>query len=68
MENNNIFAGMPVLTLITNFSQTGNFERIHLVMERKLSGQSQNQSRKKAIPNINRFWNGPDFEQTIDRN
>jgi len=68
MENSNIFAGMPVLTLITNFSQTGNFERIHLVMDRKLSGHTQNQIRTKAVPNVNKFWNGPDFDQTIKRN
>jgi len=68
MENNNIFAGMPVLTLITNFCESGNFERIHLVMERKLNGQTQNQSRRRNIPKVNRFWNGPDFEQVLERN
>jgi len=68
MENTNIFAGMPVLTLITNFSQTETFERIHLVMERKITSDNQNQTRRKSIPNINRFWNGPDFNQTIERN
>ena len=68
MENNNIFAGMPVLTLITNFSETGNFERIHMVMERKISSSNQNQIKRKSIPNTHRFWNGPDFNQTIERN
>jgi len=67
MENNNIFAGMPVLSLITNFSESGNFERIHLVMDRKLSGTTQNQSRKKHVSKFNRFWNGPDFGQLVDQ-
>ena len=66
MENNNIFAGMPVLTLITNFSQSGSFERIHLVTERKISGQLQNQLRVKTGLSNKRFWNGPNFKLRID--
>jgi len=67
MENNNIFVGMPFLSVITNFSVNGDFERIHLVMERKISNREQNQIKGKSQPAVNRFWNGPDFGNVIDK-
>jgi hypothetical protein len=63
MKNEQIFAGMPVLTLITNFSHEGEFEKIYMVMERKKDDVSCNQKRKRALPPIHSTWNGPALAQ-----
>jgi hypothetical protein len=60
MENNQFFAGAPVLSLITNFSDNGGFERIYMVMNHLPQRAASNQMRRPAPQEHNRrTWNGP---------
>jgi len=59
MENNQFFAGTPVLTLITNFSNNGNFEKIYMVMGHLPEKTASNQMRNNTQSKKRGFWNGP---------
>ena len=59
MENNQLFAGLPFLAVITNFSAEGDFEKFYMVLKSKK--EDAENSRKKPIgqPARNSVWNGP---------
>lgn len=60
MENSQLFYGTPVLSLITNFSRTGDFERVYMVMGRELPGKQVRNEMRQAEPKASRSgWNGP---------
>lgn len=62
METNAIFAGMPVLSLITNFTPDGQFERIHLVTGRPVSSKHVRNQMRRNLPvadEAQTAWNGP---------
>ena len=59
MNNYPLFADMPVLSMITNFSKNGNFERIYLVMERSPESRAKNELRKAQPSETRSLWNGP---------
>lgn len=59
MNNYPLFADMPVLSMITNFSKNGNFERIYLVMERSPENRAKNEVRKAKSGETRSLWNGP---------
>ena len=59
MKTDDIFAGMPMLSIVTNFAHNGDFERIYLVMERQHGAASQNYKRKASPIAAHSHWNGP---------
>ncbi len=60
MENNQLFYGTPVLSLITNFSKSGDFERVYMVMGRELPSRPARNQMRQAEPAPSRNgWNGP---------
>jgi hypothetical protein len=63
MENKPSFSGTPVLSLITNFSSNGSFERIYMVMGNPLpTNQVSNRKRQNRFPDSSLHWNGPEPE------
>ena len=59
MDNNQFFAGTPVLSLITNFSGNGDFEKIYMVMGHLPERTATNQMRKPSRIENRSLWNGP---------
>lgn len=59
MSQYSIFANMPVLSMITNFSPTGDFERVYLVMENSPENRSRNERRTARNVPVRNTWNGP---------
>lgn len=49
--------GLPMLSLITNFSPSGDFEKIYLVMERRPK-EVLIRKRRALLP-LQSAWNGP---------
>lgn len=54
-----LFANMPVLSMITNFSRNGDFERIYLVMENPPENRFKNERRQSRPVPVRNTWNGP---------
>jgi hypothetical protein len=63
MDNNQLFAGTPVLSLITNFSRSGDFEKIYMVMGHLPERTGSNRMRQPSSQKTNSFWNGPGEKQ-----
>ncbi|HRH33854.1 MAG TPA: hypothetical protein PKY12_02300 [Catalimonadaceae bacterium] len=60
MKNEPLFAEMPVLSIVTNFSTNGNFERVYLVYADARENSRQNKPRRtKPTFAISNTWNGP---------
>lgn len=67
MENQSLFAGIPALPLITNFTPGGGFERIYLITGHKVPPNTvQNRMRSKSEREAHAGWNGPALHP-IDR-
>jgi len=62
MDNNHFFAGTPVLSLITNFSENGDFEKIYMVMGHLPERTATNQMRRPARTENRSLWNGPHLQ------
>jgi len=62
MDTNQFFAGTPVLSLITNFSGDGGFEKIYMVMSHLPERTATNQMRRPSQEKTRGFWNGPTRE------
>ena len=60
MEQNAIFREMALTCLITNFSQTGGFERVWLATGRKADTSACNRFRlpKEEEKSLRNTWNG----------
>jgi len=57
---NHLFAEMPVLSIVTNFSSNGDFERIYLITEHSGDKKSDaNKKRKTKMEQMFSAWNGP---------
>lgn len=60
MKIDQLFAEMPILSIVTNFSTEGEFERVYLVLP---SGKEQAQENKrrqaKSRMLTSNTWNGP---------
>ena len=60
MESQTLLAGMPVLSLVTNFTPDGGFERIHLITGHKAAPKAvQNRMRSQSEREAHAAWNGP---------
>jgi hypothetical protein len=59
MNNEPIFAGLPLMAFITNFSPDGNFEKIYVVMKEKKEYSGGNEIKRRALPTACSVWNGP---------
>lgn len=59
MNNEPLFTEMPVLSIVTNFSTNGNFERVYLVYADSREDGRKNKPRRKPAYAISNTWNGP---------
>jgi hypothetical protein len=60
MENSAIFNEMPLLSIITNFSNDGGLERVYLVTGRKPAPNARNRFRNAPTEEkpVRNTWNG----------
>lgn len=58
MKTETIMAEMPILSIVTNFDQNGDFERVYLVKPRGKGRQANHFREIKNLP-MDRLWNGP---------
>lgn len=59
MNTQQLFAEMPMLSIVTNFSTAGDFERVYLVVENNLNEKKQNQKKRLRSLVQPSAWNGP---------
>jgi hypothetical protein len=67
MNNNHLFADIPVLGLITNFSENGDFEKIFMVVESRPKQRIGSRLRRSLVSPQDRIWNGPDFSSLMEK-
>ncbi len=59
MENNQLFAGLPFLAVIINFSPEGDFEKCYVVLKNKKEDAQNSRKKRTGQPWRNSIWNGP---------